>query len=177
MASSRLRTAITTRVTPRNSLVTGLPRGNARCSRGVRSSIRNGKNAPRVSPPTSDVSHSNRTPSGRVRPLATGADTATPAAFSRLTSAARFFAPEAVATAADGRIYVADTGNDTIRRIALDGTVTTIAGTARIQGATDDVGAAARFDQPDGITLDPTGTALYVSDALTSTIRRITNVT
>jgi murein DD-endopeptidase MepM/ murein hydrolase activator NlpD len=41
---------------------------------------------------------------------------------------ARFNTPSGLALAADGSLYVADTGNDAIRRITPDGTVSTVAG-------------------------------------------------
>jgi hypothetical protein len=41
---------------------------------------------------------------------------------------ARFSTPSGLAVDADGSVYVADTGNDAIRRMAQDGTVSTIAG-------------------------------------------------
>lgn len=64
---------------------------------------------------------------------------------------------------ANGIIYVADTGNETIRRIATDGTVTTLAGTAGAAGKADGTGATARFSAPASLTLDASGN-LYVRD-------------
>ena len=72
-----------------------------------------------------------------------------------------------------GTIYVADTGNHTIRRIASDGTVSTIAGLAGSTGSTDGTGSAARFNSPYAIALGPEGD-LYVADALNHRIRRVT---
>ena len=43
-------------------------------------------------------------------------------------AAARFYAPQGVATDNSGNIYVADTGNDTIRKISAAGMVTTVVG-------------------------------------------------
>ncbi|MBI4472725.1 MAG: hypothetical protein HY646_08660, partial [Acidobacteria bacterium] len=86
-------------------------------------------------------------------------------------SAARFDYPQSVWS--DGTyIYVADTGNDAIRRITIaTGTVTTIAGSVGVTGAVDATGTAARFRGPEGIWGD--GTNLYVADTLNHTVRRI----
>src|SRR5437016_2368667 len=65
---------------------------------------------------------------------------------------ARFSLPAGVAVDTSGNnIYVADTSNNTIRKITSDGVVTTLAGTAGIAGSTDDTGAAARFNTPLGV--------------------------
>ncbi|RZJ09683.1 MAG: hypothetical protein EOO54_22005, partial [Haliea sp.] len=71
--------------------------------------------------------------------------------------------PEGVAIDANGILYVADTGNETIRRIATDGSVTTLAGLAGAAGKVDGVGASARFSAPARLTLDASGN-LYVAD-------------
>lgn len=88
-------------------------------------------------------------------------------------TAAKFHSPADITT--DGtNLYVADSGNHTIRQIAIaTGAVTTIAGTAGMpgNGVVDGTGPAARFDTPSGITTD--GTNLYVSDTLNRTIRQI----
>lgn len=69
-------------------------------------------------------------------------------------------------------LYVADSGNHTIRKIVIaTGAVTTIAGTAGLTGSTDATGAAARFNNPTGITTD--GTNLYVADTGNNLIRKI----
>ena len=84
---------------------------------------------------------------------------------------ARFFGPGGITT--DGtNLYVSDTYNNTIRQIVIaTGTVTTLAGTAGVQGSTDAAGAAASFNRPFGITTD--GTNVYVADAENNTVRQI----
>jgi len=86
-------------------------------------------------------------------------------------AAARFYNPAGIIT--DGtNLFVADMLNSTIRKIVLaTGAVTTLAGSAGLNGATDGTGAAARFNNPHGITLD--GTNLYVADSGNSTIRKV----
>ncbi|GGZ06295.1 gluconolaconase [Pseudoduganella plicata] len=86
-------------------------------------------------------------------------------------AAARFNGPVGVAVDDAGVVYVADSYNDRIRRIAPDGTVTTVAGGAR-PGDADGVGAAARFDTPCGIAVTRDGT-LFVADTGNEAIRRI----
>lgn len=100
--------------------------------------------------------------------IATGAVTTiagvpeTPGSTDGVGSAARFYGSYGITT--DGvNLYVADSGNFTIRKMDLaTGTVTTLAGTAGIPGSTDGTGAAAKFGLMSGITTD--GTNLYVSD-------------
>lgn len=43
--------------------------------------------------------------------------------------AAQLYGPSAVAIASDGTVYIADSGNNRVRKVALDGTISTIAGT------------------------------------------------
>jgi sugar lactone lactonase YvrE len=83
---------------------------------------------------------------------------------------ARFNGPYGVATDGSGNLYVADTGNSTIRMIAPNGTVTTLGGVAGSPGHADGTGAAATFSSPKGIAVDDTGT-LYVADTDNHTIR------
>jgi sugar lactone lactonase YvrE len=86
-------------------------------------------------------------------------------------AAARFEDPYAVAT--DGTyVYVADPTDHTVRKVAADGTTTTLAGAAGTFGSTDGTGSAARFNEPRGIAADSTGT-VYIADTGNSTIRKI----
>jgi len=75
--------------------------------------------------------------------------------------AARFHFPTGIAAdAACANLYVADKDNATIRRIVVASrTVSTIAGTTGVRGAT-----ATTFTRPTGIATD--GTSLYVADAM-----------
>jgi len=88
-------------------------------------------------------------------------------------SAARFVQPSAVAVDRNGLVYVTDFSADTVRTIAPDGTVTTIAGLANTPGTADGAGSAARFFFPAGIGVDASGN-LYVSEYKNGTIRKIT---
>src|SRR5262249_20707626 len=86
-------------------------------------------------------------------------------------ASARFREPEGLAADGSGNLYVADTDNNTIRKIVIaTGTVTTLAGTAGMTGATDGVGAAALFNKPRAIAWDGGG-KLYVVDSLNDSIR------
>jgi sugar lactone lactonase YvrE len=87
---------------------------------------------------------------------------------------ARFSAPLGVATDSAGNVYVADTLNDTIRKITPEAVVTTLAGTAGVNSSsTDGTGAAAGFNAPQGIATDSSGN-VYVADGGSSQIRKIT---
>jgi sugar lactone lactonase YvrE len=88
-------------------------------------------------------------------------------------SDARFCNPNSVAVDDTGIVYVADTGNNTIRRITPDGTVTTVAGLAGSTGNADGIGGDARFNGPFGIAVDNTG-SIYVADIGNHTIRKLT---
>ncbi len=87
-------------------------------------------------------------------------------------SAARFNAPHGLVVDASGNLYVSDAGNNTIRKITSTGTVTTFAGTAGQVGSTDNQGANARFNRPNGLAMDASGN-LYVADSSNYTIRKI----
>ncbi len=88
-------------------------------------------------------------------------------------NSALFFNPQGMAVDGAGNVYVADTGNNTIRVITPAGVSSTLAGTAGVSGSADGAGAGALFNQPAGIALDG-ATNLYVSDYGNSTIRQIT---
>lgn len=85
-------------------------------------------------------------------------------------TSARFRGPEGLALAPDGAVIVADTGNHRLRRIATDGTVTTLAGSS--QGHADGPGNQARFSSPVSVVVDGQG-VIYVTDFATHCIRKV----
>jgi sugar lactone lactonase YvrE len=88
-------------------------------------------------------------------------------------AAARFYAPEGVASDGAGNLFVADTGNRTIRKVVIaTGAVTTLAGFAGSQGSADGMGAVARFSTPGGVASDGVGN-LFVADSWNHTIRKV----
>ncbi len=85
--------------------------------------------------------------------------------------AAQLHQPEAVAIDAKGTVYVVEPTRHRLRRVASDGTVTTLAGAPQ-PGAVDGVGAIARFNSPGGLTVDPNG-LLYLADTGNHRLRQI----
>jgi len=70
-------------------------------------------------------------------------------------------------------VYVADTYNNTIRKITPAGVVSTLAGSPGAFGSSDGIGTAARFNRPYSVAVDGAGN-VYVADTVNSTIRKIT---
>ncbi len=87
---------------------------------------------------------------------------------------ALFNHPLGITIDATGNLYVTDSGNNTIRYIKTDGTVSTLAGLPTIAGLKDGTGTDAWFNQPIGLRLDSAGTTLYVADNGNAAIRRVT---
>jgi len=85
---------------------------------------------------------------------------------------ATFYSPAGIAVDAAGNLFVADTGNSIIRKISVDGVVSTLAGSARVTGSIDGIGAGARFNGPLGIVVDAADN-VYVADQVNATIRKI----
>jgi sugar lactone lactonase YvrE len=85
---------------------------------------------------------------------------------------AQFDSPTAIAVDSNKNLYVADTGNHSIRKITKDKVVTTIAGNG-VASYIDGTGTQAGFNTPTGLTIDTNG-VIYVSDTGNHTIRRIT---
>ena len=97
---------------------------------------------------------------------------------------ARFDTPQGGAVDLSGNVYVADTDNNRIRKIAVDnagvvGAVSTIAGdgtagNADTAAAGADPAVVGTFNLPQGIAVDPSG-ILYVADTFNNRIRKITS--
>jgi len=83
-----------------------------------------------------------------------------------------FYAPTGIALDAAGNIYIADYGNDLIRKITAAGMVSTYAGSGMLGSLNGSI-AIASFNEPTGIALDISGN-LYVADAGNNCIRKIT---
>jgi sugar lactone lactonase YvrE len=85
----------------------------------------------------------------------------------------RFSDPVGVAIDRSGNVYVADSSEQTIRKISPDGMGSTLAGSPGMRGNADGIGSSARFSDPSGIATDSSGN-IYVADASNHTIRKIT---
>ncbi len=82
--------------------------------------------------------------------------------------------PQSIAVDATGNVYIADTGNNRIRRIAPNGIITTVAGTG-VGGFAGNGGPAtqAQLDYPASVALDASGN-LYIADANNACVRKVT---
>jgi sugar lactone lactonase YvrE len=88
-------------------------------------------------------------------------------------SAALFEIPTAVAGLPDGTMMVGEYHNSVIRKIAVDGTVTTFAGVSGVQGTTDGPVGTGLLSSITAMVRDPTSGALYVADYSGQVIRRV----
>jgi sugar lactone lactonase YvrE len=107
------------------------------------------------------------TPAGVVTTVAGGPD---PAYKDGSAKEARFFRPIGIATDASDNLFIADYGNQRIRKITPAGTVTTIAG----DGSTffkDGPATRAEFKYPSGIVVDRHTGNIYIADMGNSRIR------
>jgi sugar lactone lactonase YvrE len=88
-------------------------------------------------------------------------------------STARFNSPSGITYAPGDFLYVADTGNQLIRKVTLAGAATTVAGKVGEWGSVDGAGATARFSAPMGLCMGTDGN-LYIADSMNHTIRCMT---
>lgn len=109
------------------------------------------------------------TPAGVV---STVAGTGAPGDVDGTGIAASFIHVRGVAIDASGNLYVADSGNNKIRKITPAGLVSTLAGSG-LEGSIDGTGSAANFYAPSGVAVDGAGN-VYVADRLNHKIRKIT---
>ncbi len=136
------------------------------------------------------------TPGGAITTIA-GSPGANGGRFNGTGAGARFFYPTGIGADASGNLYVADSANDTVRKVTPSAAVTTLAGApptgnvlyainsvlaqlGRVAltgfssgtGSADGAGTAAAFSYPLGLVSDASGT-VYVADANNATIRQI----
>ena len=84
-----------------------------------------------------------------------------------------FNRPQGIGVDREGDVYVADTYNNTIRKITPSGVVSTVAGGGWTTWQCRRHGGTARFNDPQGITVDDRGN-IYVADRGNQVIRRVT---
>lgn len=110
------------------------------------------------------------TPAGIVSILA---GTGNLGAINGLGKLASFNGPSGVAVDGNGNVYVADSGNNLIRKIAPDGTVSTLAGTVVAPDTSNTVTSRPLFSGPSGVAVDASGN-VYVADAGNNRVCMIT---
>ncbi|EFC38021.1 predicted protein [Naegleria gruberi] len=82
--------------------------------------------------------------------------------------------PQGVAVSESGEVYLSDSTNNIIRKVYLNGTIQTIAG-SRTQGYSGDNGPAVncQFFSPQGLSLSPSNSDLYIADTFNNVVRRL----
>lgn len=93
--------------------------------------------------------------------------------FDSVGTSANFSYPLGISIDAARNLYIADWGNNVIRRITQAGVVTTVAGSASNSGSTDGTGTAARFLGPEDVAADASGNLFVTED--NHLIRRVSN--
>lgn len=127
--------------------------------------------------PLNNLLYVSDTYNNAIRTITTDGNTATINASSigyadGALSQASFYGPRGVSFDAQGNIYLADIGNNVIRKISATGTVSTIAGNT-ISGYVNGDAAKAEFYNPTATIVDPSGN-VYVADRTNNLIRKIT---
>ncbi|MGZ4964003.1 MAG: MBG domain-containing protein [Limisphaerales bacterium] len=89
-------------------------------------------------------------------------------------TSAQFNSPQGIARDSSGNLYVADTGNHTIRKITSGGSVSLFAGSNGTSGWLDATGSSALFNFPQDVAVDSSGN-VYVADTWNHLIRKITS--
>src|SRR5260221_1641914 len=80
--------------------------------------------------------------------------------------------PDAAAVAADGSLLIADQASNRVRRVALDGTITTVVGNGSQAYSGDGGPAVSAGIDPSDVKVGPDG-SLYIADNVNHRIRRV----
>jgi sugar lactone lactonase YvrE len=86
---------------------------------------------------------------------------------------ASFNTPSGLALDTEGNLYIADTGNNRVRKVTTEGVVSTIAGNGSA-GYADGPAASAEFNGPIGVAVDEHNN-VYVADTYNDRIRKISS--
>lgn len=95
---------------------------------------------------------------------------------------AQLSSPTGLALDALGNLYIADSGNNVIRRVSTSGVITTVAGNVAADQASGGLGGfsgdggpatSARLNSPEGVALDQAGD-LFIADTFNNAIREVT---
>jgi uncharacterized protein (TIGR03437 family) len=88
-------------------------------------------------------------------------------------ASAQLSGPLGVAVDANGNLYVADTGNNVVRKISANGTILTVAGNGVASYSTDGVQATiTSLNGPEGVAVDSSGN-LYIADTVNDRVRMV----
>jgi sugar lactone lactonase YvrE len=121
------------------------------------------------------------TPNGKISTFA-GDGTAGYAGDGRPARRAELTAPTGVTVDALGNVYIADAGNNVIRRVSRSGVITTVAGDYAADAANDGRGGfsgdggpatSAQLDSPQGVAVNRAGD-LFIADTFNNAIREVT---
>jgi NHL repeat len=97
-------------------------------------------------------------------------------------TAAQLTSPSGVAVDSLGNVYIADSGNNVIRRVSTGGTISTVAGNYAAEQANGGAGGfsgnggpatSAQLNSPQGVALDQAGD-LFIADTFNNAIREVT---
>lgn len=89
-------------------------------------------------------------------------------------TSAQLNTPVGLAVDSAGNLYIADFGNNRIRKVTPGNTISTVAGTAQGFGGDGGLATAAQLNAPQGVALDKAGN-LYITDTLNNRLRVVSN--
>ncbi|MFE7842180.1 RICIN domain-containing protein [Streptomyces sp. NPDC057474] len=113
------------------------------------------------------------TPDGNIRNFA-GTGEAGSAGDGDAAESAQLNSPHAVAVDGAGAVYIADAGNHRVRKVAADGTISTVAGTGEAKFGGDGGAAdATQLNCPAAVAVDSSG-CLYICDQYNHRVRKVT---